>query len=95
MQLSAKVGYARRVAARLRKAGDEAELHRIGGTAEDDRNRRGRCLGRDRRRGAGRGDHGHLSAHQIGRQCRQPIVVTFGPTIFDRHILAFDVSGFA
>ena len=62
---------------------------------EDDRNRRGRRLGRQRRCAAGRGNHGHLTANQIGRQCRQSIVLTLRPAIFDRHVAAFDIAGFA
>ena len=44
--------------------------------------------------GAGRGDHGHLSADQIGHQCRQAIVLALQPVVLDRHVLAFDVAGF-
>ena len=40
-------------------------------------------------------DHGHLAADQLGRQRRQPIVLTFRPAIFDRDILALDITGFA
>src|SRR5262249_58878888 len=56
-----------------------------------------------RRRGLGREhggsppareDHAHLPADQIGRQCRQSVVVTFRPAVFDRHILAFDIARF-
>jgi hypothetical protein len=28
-------------------------------------------------------DHGHLAVNQFGRQGRQPIILIFGPTIFD------------
>jgi len=40
----------------------------------------------------GRGDHGHATANQFGRQRRQLIVLTFRPTILDRHVLTFDVA---
>ena len=43
---------------------------------------------------ADRGDHGDLSANQFGRQRRQPIDLTFGPAVFDRHVLALDIAGF-
>src|ERR1700676_375276 len=33
--------------------------------------------------------------NQIGRQCRQPIILAFCPAVFDHHIAAFDVTGFA
>ena len=63
---------------------------------EDDRNRRGRRLCRQcRRSAAGRDNHGHLAANQIGRQCRQSIVLALRPAIFDRHVPALDVAGFA
>src|SRR5215211_6046995 len=49
---------------------------------------------RDRRhdRWAIRGYHGHLSANQIGRHCRQSLVLTLREAIFDRYIVAFDVA---
>jgi hypothetical protein len=43
--------------------------------------------------GAGCGDHGHLSADQIGHQCRQAIVLPLHPVVLDRYVLAFDVAG--
>ena len=61
---------------------------------EDDGDRRGRRLGRERRRGtSGRGDHGDLPANQIGRQRRQSIQLILGPAVFDRHVLALDIAG--
>jgi hypothetical protein len=30
---------------------------------------------------------------QIGHQRRQSVVLTVGPTVFDRHVLAFDIAG--
>jgi hypothetical protein len=35
-----------------------------------------------------------LSANQIGHQCRQATVFFLQPVVFDRHVLAFDVTGF-
>ena len=49
---------------------------------------------RAQRHVAGRGDHGHLSADQIGHQRRQAIVLALQPVVLDRHVLAFDVAGF-
>jgi len=40
-------------------------------------------------------DQVHSSAHKIGRQCGQSIVVAIGPTVLDRRILALDIAGFA
>jgi len=39
-----------------------------------------------------RGDHGDLSANQIGRQRRQPIHLIFSPTVFDRQVFACDIA---
>ena len=30
--------------------------------------------------------------HQIGNQSRQPVVLTFRPAVFDRYVLAVDMS---
>ena len=50
-------------------------------THEDDGDRRGCRLGRERRSGtSGRGDHGDLSANQFGRQLRQPIDIDSRPS---------------
>src|SRR5262249_55543203 len=69
---------------------------RIGRYLEDDRNRRGRCLGRQCRRSATRrGNHGYLTTDEIGRQWPQSIVLAVRPAIFDRHVAAFDIAGFA
>ena len=60
---------------------------------EDDRNCRGRRLGRQCR-GVPRRSQSTCQADQIGRQCRQPIVLIFRPAVFDRHVFALDVAGF-
>ena len=79
---------------RLRLA-TRPSFDRIAAGREHDRNRRGRGLGRKRRADrTGCDDHGHLAAHQLGRQRRQPIVLTFRPAEFDRDVLALDVAGF-
>ena len=89
-------GDARDVAARPVEAGDKAELDRVAADREDDRDRRGRRLGRKRRRrAAGRDDHRHLTANQIGRQRRQPIILALRPAVFDRDVPALDIAGFA
>ena len=56
--------------------------------------RRGRCLGRDRRRRGARDDHRHLTANQFGRQRWQPIISAVRPAVFDRHVLTFDIPDF-
>src|SRR5262249_11376834 len=37
----------------------------------------------------------HLASNEFGRQLWQPIVLTLGPSIFDSHILALDITQFA
>jgi hypothetical protein len=88
------LGDTRYIAARPVQAGNKSKLHRIARCREDNRNRSGRRLCRDRRR-AIRDDRGHLAANQIGRHCGQSIVLTLGPAVFDEHVLAFSVAGFA
>ena len=65
---------------------------RVFADAEDDRDRRGRRLGRQRRSVAEAGDHGDLPSNQIGCQLRQPIEVTLGPAIYDRDVVALDIA---
>jgi hypothetical protein len=77
------------------EAGDEAQLDGIGAGAEDNGNCRGRRLGREYGRSASaRDDHAHLPVDQIGRQCRQSVVLTFRPAVFDHDVLAFDIVRF-
>src|SRR5262249_6508678 len=76
------------------QAVDESNRDRVSGRSKYNRNRRGRSLGRQRRRSAGRGHHDHSTTTQIGRQHRQPVILAVCPAILDRHVLAFDVAGF-
>ena len=63
---------------------------------EDDGNRCRRCLGRQRRIAAARrNDHGHLTANEIGRECRESIVLTLRPSIFNHNILPLDDTRFS
>ena len=69
------------VAARPGEAGDKTKPDRVFADDEDDRDRRGCRLGRQRRQGAsGRGDHGDPPANQFGRQRRQPIDIDSRPS---------------
>ena len=81
------------VAARPGEAGDETDRDRVSGNGEDNRDRRGRGLGR-KRATRDRDDRGDLSASQIGRQRWKPIDLIFGPSVFDRYVLALDMTGF-
>src|SRR5262249_44030257 len=59
------------------------------------RERRGCPLGCERRSYSARcGDHVHGSANQLGRQCRQSIVLVLRPAIFDNGIAALDIARF-
>src|SRR5262249_21137137 len=70
------------------------ELDRITAHAEYNRNRRSRSLSRECGGGRGRrGYHAHPTANEIGRQLWQAIISAFRPAIFDRHVLALDVTG--
>ena len=42
-----------------------------------------------------REDDRDLPANKIGRQPRQPIVLALRPAIFDDHVVAINVTGFA
>jgi hypothetical protein len=88
--------YAREVAAWSAQAGDKSKFDRIARYVEDDRNRRGRRLGRECRGRATAGEHyGHLAAHQIGRQRGQSIILPIRPTVFDRDVVALDIADLA
>ena len=95
-QILGKVVYAGNVARGSIKAVDETKLYRIGADAEDDGNRAGRSLGRERRCRAARcGDDSHLALDKLGHQCRHTIELILSPTIFDYNIAAIDETGFA
>ena len=82
------------VAARPGEAGDKTKPDRVFGDGEDDGDRRGCRLGRQRHsRASERGDHSDLPANQIGRQLRQSIELILGPAVHDRHVLALDIAG--
>ena len=83
----------RQVAARPRKAGDKTKPDRVVGDAEDDGDRRGCRLGRERHSGAsGRDNDGSLPADQLGRQLRQAIEAILRPAIDDGHVFTFGKS---
>jgi hypothetical protein len=84
-----------RIAARPRKAGNKTHPHRVLADAEDDRDRRGRSFGRKRGSIGERGDHGHATAHEIGHERRQAIVLAIQPVVLNHYVLALDVAGFA
>src|SRR5205823_10302883 len=62
------------------------------GDHEDNRNCRGRGPCGECRRRVQRGDHGNLSAHELGSQPGQALVLTIAVAIVDYHVAAFDVA---
>ena len=82
------------VTARPIEAGDKAEQDWISASEEDDGNSRHRGLSRECR-GVGVGnDQRDPPANQIVGECRQSIILAFGPTVFDRHVPPLDGAGF-
>ena len=78
------------IAAGPGEAADKAEPGRVFADQKNDRYRRGRRLGRERGGRAARCDnHSGLSPDQLGRHLRQAIDPVLGPTVQDRHVLAF------
>ena len=53
------------------------------------------AFGCERRRSGSRGNHGHLTMHQISHHRRQPINSALRPAVFDRDVAANHVTGFA
>ena len=95
-QLGEHQADAREVAARPRESGDQADRNRVADGVEEDRDRRGRVLRRERRRVAALGhDHVDLAGDEVGGQRGQPINVALAPAIFDHHVLSLDVAGLA
>jgi hypothetical protein len=90
--LDIQLGDAGYVAARPVKAGDEAELNRVGRGFEYDRNGRRHGLCRQGRRRTTGNNCSGLSMDQIGHHRRQPIELIIRPAVFDRYILAFDIT---
>src|SRR5262249_30078979 len=83
------------IAARPVEAGYVALLDRVAACREHDWDRGGRGLSSpDRSAPSGRDNHGHVAFDQIGRKCRQSIVLVFRETILDHHVAACDVAGF-
>jgi hypothetical protein len=61
---------------------------------EDDGDRCGCCLGRQRQRGiSNRRDHRDRVVNQFGGQHRQSIHFVLGPAVFDRDVLTLDIAG--
>ena len=68
-------------------------LDRVFADNEDDWDRLGCRLGRERA-ARGRRESRLPSADQFDRQRWQPVELTLGPAVFNRHVLALDITGF-
>jgi hypothetical protein len=93
-QFGVQRGHACEIPARSVQAGNEPDLNRIGASDEDNGNRTGCSLGGYRRL-AVCSNHGDLAANQIGRQCRQTIIMTLGPAVFDRDVPTLGIADFS
>src|SRR2546430_6645438 len=87
--------YASHMAARPDKAVDQPQTDGVFADDKDNRDCRGRSFGCKRTSADERGDHGNTSADEVGHQHRQPVVLTAEPVVLYRHVLAFDIAGFA
>src|SRR5262249_2416391 len=84
-----------RIAARPSEAGDETELDRVFGDAENDRDRPGCGFSRQRRhRAPWRRNHTRLPMHQVSHLLGEPVEAPFRQAILDGNVLALDVAGF-
>ena len=93
--LAVKKIYTGRVAAGPGEARDKTKPDRVFADAENDRDRRcGRFSCERSKRVSGRGDDSHTALDQVGHHSWQPILLTFQPVVLDRHVLAFNVTGF-
>jgi hypothetical protein len=76
------------IAAGSIEAGYEPLLHRVATHGENDGDRGGRCLGRERRGRAARcDDHAHFAPHEIGGQFGEPPVLALRPVELERDVL--------
>src|SRR5262249_19584587 len=77
------------------QARNEARFDGVSAGCKYNWNRRRGCPGRVHRDlSPACKQHSHLTSDQVGRECWEPVVVTSGPAIFYRHILAGNESGF-
>jgi hypothetical protein len=80
------------IAAGSRKAGNESTPNGIGSGRKDDRDRRGRTLG-GQRRGRARGyNHINLEGNQFGRKSREPLEFSPRISVFNHDIPTLDIT---
>src|SRR5262249_23515555 len=75
------------------KTGYEPQPNRVAADGEEDRNSRCRGLRCQCRRRTARGrDESDSPPDKIGCKFRQTIDIIFSPTVFEGHVLAFDIA---
>jgi hypothetical protein len=94
LQCRAKQADARDIASGPIEARDDAGVDRIDVGDENDRQRRGGCFCYLQCVDADSNDCRNPATDQLGHQVRQPIVVAFRETIFDRNVLSLVISRF-
>ena len=77
---------------RVGEAGDQSVRHGITSERHDDGDRLGRLLGSGDRWHSPRNDDVHLEPDQLGREGREPLVLSLCKSVLDRHVLALHVS---
>src|SRR5262249_50520583 len=85
--------HAGRITARSAKACDQTETHRVFGNIEDNWDR-GSCVLGSQCSNPDCNDNSDVLTSKFGRQRRQSIILTLGPTVLDCHVSALDISRF-
>src|SRR5262249_47242447 len=91
-KITKQEAHARGIATRAREGDGKPKLDRVIRDHEHNRNRRGRRPCGECRRRVQRGDHGNLSARELGSQPGQALVLIIGVAIVDHHVAAFEVA---
>src|SRR5262249_7191516 len=89
-KITKQEAHARGIATRAREGGGKPKLDRVIRDHEHNRNCRGRGLCGECRRRVQRGDHGNLSARELGSQPGQALVLIIGVAIVGHHRAAFE-----
>ena len=93
-QISVQQTYACQVTTRPAKAGDQPERDWIAPHLENNGYSRGRRFGRECRRSGDRDNYCHLTTNEIRCHFGQSVILALRPAVFDRHIPAFNITGF-
>src|SRR5262249_31841931 len=89
-----QTGHARNISAWLVQGCYKAKPNWVASSFKDNLNVRGCRLCRECRRSSGRGNYSYVTLNKIGGQRGQSINFLLAPTVFDRNVLANDISGF-